>query len=145
MKMILAAMMFLSVFQRNAMAFAPKFMSVRRPSVATFATRTAAQQRVISDEVLGLINSQVTVELSASQLYLSASIWCDQHDLIGMAAYVSDRTWHWTTCRSVVVSSSIAFVLTLSYSVLSLRPTLFRSFTDEVRIGRRKEPRTAVR
>jgi hypothetical protein len=86
--------MFLSVFQRSAMAFAPKFLSVSRPSVATFysPSRTASQTRVISDEVLGLINSQVTVELSASQLYLSASIWCDQNDLIGMAAFVSERT-----------------------------------------------------
>jgi hypothetical protein len=92
MKMILAAMMFLSVFQRSAMAFAPKFLSVSRPSVATFATKAAAQKRAISAEVLELINSQVTVELSASQLYLSASIWCDRHELVGMASYVSDRT-----------------------------------------------------
>jgi hypothetical protein len=87
MKAFLAAtMMVLSIFQRNAMAFAPKFRSLSRPSVATFASR------VISDEVVQLINSQVTVELSASQLYLSASIWCDQQELVGMAAYVSDRT-----------------------------------------------------
>jgi hypothetical protein len=82
---ILAAMMFLSVVQRNVMAFAPKFRSLSRPSVATFASRA------MSDEVLQLVNSQVTVELSASQLYLSASIWCDQQELVGMAAYVSDR------------------------------------------------------
>jgi hypothetical protein len=89
--MILATLMFLSVIHHNAMAFAPKFRSgVRRPSaVATFATRVAPPRRDISDEVLTLFNSQVTQELAASQLYLSASIWCDQRDLIGMASFVS--------------------------------------------------------
>jgi hypothetical protein len=90
MKLILAAMMVLSILQRNAMAFAPKFRSLSRPSVATFASRVTPG--VASDEVVQLINSQVTVELSASQLYLSASIWCDQQELVGMAAYVSDLT-----------------------------------------------------
>jgi hypothetical protein len=92
MTMILATLMFLSVIYHNAMAFAPKFRSgVRRPSaVATlFATRVAPPRRDISDEVLTLFNSQVTQELAASQLYLSASIWCDQRDLIGMASFVS--------------------------------------------------------
>ena len=33
-----------------------------------------------SDELLALFNAQVTNEMAASQLYLSASIWFDQRD-----------------------------------------------------------------
>jgi len=46
------------------------------------------KDRTMSQELLDLLNSQVTKELSASQLYLSASIWCEQRDLVGMAAYM---------------------------------------------------------
>lgn len=113
MKVILAAVMFLSVVQRNAMAFAPKFLGASRPPVATFASAS----RAISDEVLQLINSQVTVELSASQLYLSASIWCDQQELVGMAAYVSDRMLRW-----IIRSYSLLFVFSL------LRRSIVSSF-----------------
>jgi ferritin len=34
-----------------------------------------------------LYNSQITNELSASQLYLAASIWCDEQELTGMASF----------------------------------------------------------
>mmetsp|Transcript_10276 Transcript_10276/g.12352 ORF Transcript_10276/g.12352 Transcript_10276/m.12352 type:complete len:217 (-) Transcript_10276:230-880(-) len=42
----------------------------------------------VSAECANLLNSQVTRELEASQLYLSASIWCEQQNLVGMAAYM---------------------------------------------------------
>lgn len=41
-----------------------------------------------SDELLDLFNNQVTNEFSASQLYLSASIWFDQRDWEGFASYM---------------------------------------------------------
>ena len=44
--------------------------------------------RMVSDELYHLMNSQVTRELAASQLYLAASIWCDANELIGMADYM---------------------------------------------------------
>eukprot|EP00550_Attheya_septentrionalis_P009039 CAMPEP_0198283770 /NCGR_PEP_ID=MMETSP1449-20131203/3357_1 /TAXON_ID=420275 /ORGANISM="Attheya septentrionalis, Strain CCMP2084" /LENGTH=177 /DNA_ID=CAMNT_0043980577 /DNA_START=240 /DNA_END=773 /DNA_ORIENTATION=- len=39
-------------------------------------------------EVEQLFMEQVTNEFSASQLYLSASIWCDRNDMTGMASYM---------------------------------------------------------
>eukprot|EP00536_Pseudo-nitzschia_multiseries_P004814 jgi/Psemu1/237986/estExt_Genewise1.C_840006 len=41
-----------------------------------------------SEELLDLFNRQVTQEFTASQVYLSASIWFDQNDWEGMAAYM---------------------------------------------------------
>ena len=41
-----------------------------------------------SEELLDLFNAQVTNEFSASQAYLSASIWFNSHDWEGMAAYM---------------------------------------------------------
>ena len=41
-----------------------------------------------SPELLELFNCQITKEFSASQLYLSASIWFDERDWEGMAQYM---------------------------------------------------------
>lgn len=41
-----------------------------------------------SDELLDLFNRQVTQEFIAAQVYLSASIWFDNNDWEGMAAYM---------------------------------------------------------
>lgn len=41
-----------------------------------------------SEKLLELFNRQVTQEFMASQVYLSASIWFDNHDWEGMAAYM---------------------------------------------------------
>ena len=41
-----------------------------------------------SDELLELFSRQVTQEFSASQLYLSASIWFNRREWEGMAAYM---------------------------------------------------------
>jgi len=40
------------------------------------------------DNLEKLYNDQITREFEASQLYLSASIWCDQRELVGMGAYM---------------------------------------------------------
>ena len=70
-------------------AFSPKVRPTTTfRSVALFATKAPASSRNISSELTNMFNSQVTNELSASQLYLSASIWCDQCDLVGMASYM---------------------------------------------------------
>ena len=45
-----------------------------------------------SPELLQLWSTQVSVELSASQLYLSASIWCRQRGLAGMAAWMLEES-----------------------------------------------------
>lgn len=51
-----------------------------------------ADTRIASKELLELFNHQVTNELTASQLYLSASIWCEKEDLVGMASYMRDES-----------------------------------------------------
>jgi ferritin len=43
-------------------------------------------------DLVQLWSSQVSVELSASQLYLSASIWFRQRDMVGMAAWMLDES-----------------------------------------------------
>jgi ferritin len=74
------SMSFISQSQRTA----------RLASVAAFATRApvTTRGRVASNELLELFSKQVTNELQASQLYLSASVWCSIHDLDGMAAFM---------------------------------------------------------
>ena len=57
-------------------------------SSALSATREPPTKRVVSEELLELFNEQVTNELAASQLYLSASIWCDHNDYTGMASFM---------------------------------------------------------
>ena len=68
---------------------------------ATTRTTSCATRREVSStatdigastELLSMINSQVTNELSASQLYLSASIWCENQDLSGMANYMRSES-----------------------------------------------------
>lgn len=51
------------------------------------APRAQVDPRTPSDALLDLFNRQVTHELEASQLYLSASIWCDANDFPGMAKF----------------------------------------------------------
>jgi ferritin len=45
-----------------------------------------------SKELLELFNNQVTNEMAASQLYLSASIWFDQRDWEGFASYMLNES-----------------------------------------------------
>jgi ferritin len=79
--------------QRTASSDAAAAMRWVRASTSTATTRlhmTPRPQilpRVPSDTMLGLFNLQVRNELEASQLYLSASIWCDANDFPGMASF----------------------------------------------------------
>ena len=84
----------ISLLSRSTVAFAPPKIrqGIQRPlasRIVTFATRTPLPQRIASNELLDLFSNQVNEELSNSQLYLSASIWCDSRDLNGMASFVS--------------------------------------------------------
>mmetsp|Transcript_30811 Transcript_30811/g.50892 ORF Transcript_30811/g.50892 Transcript_30811/m.50892 type:complete len:104 (+) Transcript_30811:95-406(+) len=68
-------------------AFTPE---VARQSFRVSSSRlSSVQSSRITAQLVGLFNDQVTKELEASQLYLSASIWCDNEDLVGMSAYMS--------------------------------------------------------
>jgi len=76
-------------------AFAPSTTSrlalARKTLTASFATNAvhAGTSTEKSKEImLDLYNKQVTNELTASQLYLSASIWAEKKELVGMAAYM---------------------------------------------------------
>ena len=61
-----------------------RFQMMKPATTALFSTRNP---RAPSGELLHLFNRQVTNELQASQLYLSASLWCEANDFEGMAAY----------------------------------------------------------
>jgi len=54
--------------------------------------RPAVVPRTVPDELVELYNTQVTNELEASQLYLAASIWCENKDLVGMAAFMRSES-----------------------------------------------------
>mmetsp|Transcript_7174 Transcript_7174/g.9736 ORF Transcript_7174/g.9736 Transcript_7174/m.9736 type:complete len:183 (-) Transcript_7174:318-866(-) len=54
--------------------------------------QVATQQAGPSDELLNLISQQVSVELMASQAYMSASIWFRSRDMDGMAAWMLDES-----------------------------------------------------
>lgn len=64
----------------------------RRQDISLTMTRPKVTPRSVSNELLELYSKQITNELEASQLYLSASIWCDQRDLIGMAAFMRSES-----------------------------------------------------
>ena len=67
----------------------PQFVGRGTAVMTRFASSSITPSpRVVSDELYHLMNSQVTRELEASQLYLAASIWCDENDLIGMADFM---------------------------------------------------------
>lgn len=61
------------------------------PTTATAST-TVASGITPSQTLLDLWSAQVSVELSASQLYLSASIWCRTHGFKGMAAWMLEES-----------------------------------------------------
>jgi len=54
--------------------------------------RPYVTSRIFSSEAVNkmhkLFNSQITNEMKASQLYLSASIWCSEKELTGMASFM---------------------------------------------------------
>jgi hypothetical protein len=82
---------FLLFLVDRSLSFAPHLQrTARLESVAAFATRAAppVTTRGASKELLELFSKQVTNELQASQLYLSASVWFSINDLVGMAAFM---------------------------------------------------------
>jgi len=98
--MLLVPLVVSFLFVLPARAFAPNLPAISATkassqsvafsttlAVATKPAPVASNSRV-SEELLQLFNAQVTKELAASQLYLSASIWCDAQDLVGMASYM---------------------------------------------------------
>jgi ferritin len=60
------------------------------------APRHLIYPRLLSTEAMNsmfkLYNSQITNEMNASQLYLSAKIWCDEKELTGMAAFMLNES-----------------------------------------------------
>jgi ferritin len=64
-------------------------------NVAFFPTPVGSmdvQSSTASNDLLQLWSDQVSVELSASQLYLSASIWFRSRDMHGMAAWMLEES-----------------------------------------------------
>jgi ferritin len=54
---------------------------------------SAATSSITETETLPVVyNQQVTNELMASQLYLSASLWCERRELVGMAEYMRSES-----------------------------------------------------
>jgi ferritin len=60
----------------------------RSPTMMVASKTVFGEMSVERKEVEQLFMEQVTNEFSASQLYLSASIWCDRNDMTGMASYM---------------------------------------------------------
>lgn len=85
-KVILPTIMLLS---RTSVAFQPQVyrQASRILSARTMASASVAEA-VHADPLVETYNNQVTNELKASQLYLSASLWCESRKLVGMAAYM---------------------------------------------------------
>ena len=89
----LSALTGLALMSRGSGFAALKIPASRQLSAGitrTFATKSPENptKLVASEELLDLINSQVTNEFSASHFYLSAAIWCETRDLSGMASYM---------------------------------------------------------
>jgi ferritin len=59
---------------------------------ASIAPQAVQRQGGPSQHLLDLISKQVSVELMASQAYMSASIWFRSRDLDGMAAWMLDES-----------------------------------------------------
>lgn len=45
-----------------------------------------------TDKMYSMFNSQITNEFKASQLYLSAMVWCEEKELTGMASYMFEES-----------------------------------------------------
>ena len=74
----------------------PVFAGMPKPAFAgsssAAATTTSISFSPAHQELIQLWSDQVSVELSASQLYLSASIWFRERDMAGMAAWMLDES-----------------------------------------------------
>lgn len=76
----------------HAVAFAPAPLGLTRPLTALHVAGEQVDGSSVSSDAVQrlheLYNSQITNEFSASQLYLSASIWCEEKEFVGMANYM---------------------------------------------------------
>jgi len=73
---------------------APAFGLSPPPSSSSSSSSSYSSSTVVvpSQQLLQAWSAQVSVELSASQLYLSASIWCRSQGYPGMAAWMLDES-----------------------------------------------------
>lgn len=71
---------------QGALAFAPQPLGMDRLSKTSL--DVAGEASVSVETLHELYNSQITHEFSASQLYLAASIWCEDKEFVGMANYM---------------------------------------------------------
>jgi len=75
----------------GALRFPLKVLPVGSRSYSTTSRQAMAAAAASTESPVAkmhkLYNSQITKEFNASQLYLSASIWCDQKELTGMASF----------------------------------------------------------
>jgi ferritin len=88
MSSIISTFLFFLLVDRSMSFVSHSQRTARLASVAAFSTRAPVKTRAPSKELLDLFSKQVTSELQASQLYLSASIWCSINDLVGMEAFM---------------------------------------------------------
>lgn len=73
----------------GAATTASRLLSVSASSSVTATDSSSSVYSMIEKNSLyATLNKQITNELAASQLYLSASLWCERRKLIGMAAYM---------------------------------------------------------
>jgi len=87
----------LTCLAARASAFAPvsKTPLSRYAPTAKFATsaaQTEPRSFTNTEKLSELYNKQVTNELTASQLYLAASIWAEKKELVGTAAYMRSES-----------------------------------------------------
>lgn len=75
-----------------ALAFAPPSFRVKRSSALFVASGDRVDSSAFSgasvETLHDLFNTQITNEFAASALYLSASIWCEDKEFVGMANYM---------------------------------------------------------
>lgn len=94
--MINAPFLVCLVLLKGATAFNPVAVPAVKKSLTLFMTRPrVASPSVTNTErsaLLELFNSQVTREMEASQLYLAASIWMDDREMVGMASFMRSES-----------------------------------------------------
>lgn len=77
----------LALFLPGTAPFSPSLARTTRPGKTRLFSDVTADDTPVA-KLHSLFNSQITNELAASQLYLSASIWCEEREFVGMANYM---------------------------------------------------------
>uniref|UniRef100_A0A7S2HAW9 Ferritin n=1 Tax=Helicotheca tamesis TaxID=374047 RepID=A0A7S2HAW9_9STRA len=88
MKTLISTSMTAVLAGQTVLGFAPT--GTRLSKRAAFSRLYSSMEEKLEKkkELERLFSLQVTNEMAASQVYLSASIWCDQNDLVGMASFM---------------------------------------------------------